>query len=173
MLLQRFFLTLWFFFAATASVAADTPDCLKVVFGEYCLGGAAPTESTGDEPDAENKAGDRIVEAQLRGKTIQIEWQDRRIVSVTRLETPGDWLTFTDWKKRIVRQYGRARDESTLPPYATSRSSRRNAIVSGRGIAKVLWQQQGWRIELIWDNTESLKLRYALEPQASNPDDEL
>lgn len=146
-------------------VLAQLPtDCLKTVASTFCLGGSlqdVPLQPVEQMPH--DQAPDTLVS---HYSSADLQWRvhsiDDQITQISRIEKPGDWLAYTNWKKRIIRQYGRGEDRSTLPAYATSRSSRRNAINSKRGHAAMQWARQGWRLELIWDNTQHIEIRYSL-----------
>lgn len=138
--------------AATPS-QADEP-CLKQVFNHYCLGGPAPADLVADENG-------RIFIEKAKGN-IALQITDNRIVTVSRELRPANWLNFTDLKGKLVRLYSTAMDASDFPRYATSRSSKLNAIRAGRGYAAARWEQPGWAIQLDWRSLDSMQLRYEL-----------
>ena len=148
---------------------AHTPlaarECAKVVFNQYCLGGETDTSIAHltDPPTVtETDDGNTIYSFVENGKTIMLQSQDNLTLAVTRLETPGGWINYTSWKVKLVRLYGRGSDLSDFPAYAGSRSSRLNAINAGRGHAEFEWDQTHYRIKLIWDNPDFIKLQYLL-----------
>ena len=86
---------------------------------------------------------------------------------VWREETPGSWINYLDWRNKLIRIYGRGVENQDFPPSATSRSSRRKAVVFGEGRAETSWEQQGWRVRVIWDNTDYVQLSYRLQASAA------
>lgn len=128
--------------------------CLKQVFNHYCLGGTLPQSLNADAEGLvtiEDKQGD-----------ISLEVRDDQIISVSRTLTPANWLSFTDLKGKLVRLYSTATDVSDFPRYATSRSSKLNAIRAERGFAAARWELDGWAIQLEWRTLDSMQLRYEL-----------
>jgi|GEM_PF-6442587 len=147
---------------ATPTHADET--CLKRVFGSFCLGGTPSTELKPDEN------GEATIESSSGDITVRIS--NEQITEVSRALTPADWLNFTDMKVKLVRLYRTAEDTSDFPRYATSRSSKLNAIRSGRGYAGAFWQREGWSISLEWRELDTMHLRYTLDGDKAdiNPD---
>lgn len=146
---------------ASPSPARADASCLKQVFGLYCLGGAAPA---GAPADGEHAADEHT----------QLLLRDGRIQAVSRQLQPADWLRFNELKVRLVRLYSTAEDVSDFPRYATSRSSKLNAIRAGRGYAAARWQQPGWAVQLEWRTLDHLLLRYErLAPTPTSATDTL
>lgn len=165
----------------SSQLVADEANCVKLVFNNFCLGGnianvtVEPDIENDVTTDAENTSQSLTEEPSTqkntylwRDKTVLVEYSDEIIVAVTRLETPGTWLNYTSWKTKIVRQYGRGEDRSTFPAYATSRSSRLNALNSGRGFAAMAWPQSGWQVEMLWRDQRHIELRYSLDNSATD-----
>ena len=150
----------------TPTAYADTEgDCLKRVFNQYCLGG--PASSLADPVDRQTtETGLDILTFETAQRPVKVTVRKGRIVAVGRQEAPGTWLNFTDWRAKLVRLYRSGEDLSTLPRYATARNSRLNAIRAGKGRAHLRWPQDGWWVELIWDNTAFVLLNYELAPEA-------
>ena len=148
----------------TSVNTAFAEDCIKQVFNVYCLGGGS--DALPDHLEAQDEVIDglRLYKGTLSGKSIEVAVaiDSGRVVSVKRFDPPGSWLHFNERKSRLVRRYGRHEDLSTLPAYATSRSSRMNAINAGRGYAKLLWSQPGWTLALVWDHRDYVTFEYAL-----------
>lgn len=142
---------------AAAPSQADEP-CLKQVFNHYCLGGPTPEGLEADENG-------RVTIEDAQGN-IALQIADNRIIAVSRELQPANWLNFTDLKSKLVRLYRTAADVSDFPRYATSRSSKLNAIRAGRGYAAARWEQQGWAIQLDWRALDSMQLRYELHAPA-------
>ena len=139
--------------------AAD--ECVKRVFNRYCLGGPIDGLAT-DFSQHRNSDGTTTHRSDNSQKLIELVSEDGVITAVARRETPGDWLNFTHWKTKLIRLYGRTEDVSQFPAYATSRSSRLNAINAGKGFAHTRWQQGEWSVSLIWDHRDYITLRYDL-----------
>jgi len=143
-----------------AAPASGNDDCVKFVFNALCLGGAADTlpEAAGAAP----AGGSGELRFEFGGKNVHIELDEGRIVHVWREEPPGSWISYLDWRNKLIRIYGRGTEETDFPPSATSRSSRLNAVVRGEGRASTLWGQQGWQVSVIWDKQEYVQLSYRL-----------
>ncbi|MGB0866213.1 MAG: hypothetical protein ACPGSC_06870 [Granulosicoccaceae bacterium] len=154
-------LALYLVLAPLSLHAADEP-CLKRVFNQYCLGGAAPE---GAPRDSESH-----LTADAQGN-IALQIREGRIVAVSRQLQPANWISFTELKVKLVRLYSTAKDVSDFPLYATSRSSKLNAIRAERGYAAARWERLGWAIQLEWRSLDHLTLRYELTtpvgPQAA------
>lgn len=129
-----------------------TEPCLKQVFNRYCLGGAPPDGLLADKDN-------RIHIESPQGK-VTLQLHGNRISSVSRELTPANWLRFTDIKVQLVRLYSTATDISDFPRYATSRSSKLNAIRSGRGFAAARWEPADWAVVLEWRTLGNMQLRY-------------
>lgn len=146
--------------------------CVKKIFNRYCLGGLESTMPNGVEKVSDSD-GIEIYRVANEKKRIELTIRDGRISAVTRRETPGSWLNFTDWKAKLLRLYGRGEDIGYFPPYASSRSSRLNAINAGKGYAHTQWQQSHWLVSVIWDHRDYISLRYELNaPSADDGPDE-
>lgn len=148
---------------SSQTVQAD--ECVKQVFNRYCLGGDIntflATQASPPEAVSLDSGGSRYL-LQNNGKTIILTTHENTITSVTRHETPGDWINYTAWKVKLVRLYGKGEDLSDFPRYASSRSSRLNALNAGKGHAEFTWDQHNHRIKLIWDSPDFIKLSYQL-----------
>ncbi len=142
--------------------------CVKKIFNRYCLGGLESTMPNGVDKlsDSDGIATYLVTNG---NKRIELTIRDGRISAVTRHETPGSWLNFTDWKAKLLRLYGRGEDIGHFPAYASSRSSRLNAINAGKGYAHTRWQQSQWSVSVIWNHRDYIKLRYELN--AASADD--
>ncbi len=153
------------------STAASAADCVKLVFNAVCLGGPADTLPPGSRAPAN---GNGSVTLAAGESPVRVEVRERLIVAVQREEPPGSWLNYLDWRNKLIRIYGIGEDLSEFPPSANSRSSRQNAINLGIGRAHTNWEQDGWRVAVIWDNREHVTLRYELHEArpAAVPDTE-
>ena len=164
-------LLLWVSLSAGISiVGANSTDCHKLVFNRYCLGGDASLLPA--SPGTQQLPGDGLHEFEEthQGKTVRLALDNGQLVTVVRYETPGGWLNFTAWKARLDRLYGSGKDLGHFPAYASSRSSRLNAINAGKGYAHMSWPQDGWSVELIWNHRDRIELRYQLDPPTLVPD---
>ncbi|MEM9601266.1 MAG: hypothetical protein AAGA11_00265 [Pseudomonadota bacterium] len=131
--------------------------CRKQVFGDYCLGGDTSALRLDPVPEVDNTFTDSAGPGHTR-----LEVVDDTLVAVERRVEPGGWREFDRWLKRLERVYRSGEDNSTFPRYAASRSSKLNAIRSGRGSARVDWPQGGWTLSLIWREPDAIHLRYAV-----------
>ena len=139
-----------------------------MVFNQYCLGGSTERNLAhlATVPEGlETADGEKEFTFVDQGKTIILRSRNEITTVVTRHETPGSWINYTSWKVKLVRLYGRGKDLSSFPRYATSRSSRLNAINAGRGHAEFEWDQSHFAIKLIWDSPDFINLRYLLTTQ--------
>ena len=155
--------------ACVVALSAATParanqECAKLVFNVVCLGGTAATLplEAGDPP----AGGDGELQFKNRDKNVHVELQDGRIVHVWREEAPGSWINYIDWRNKLIRVYGRGVEDKRFPPSATSRSSRHKAVTLGEGRVATSWDQQGWRVAVVWDNTDYVQLSYRLQASA-------
>ncbi len=149
----------------------EAEQCVKKIFNRYCLGGpeSAIPDSADKTSDAGGVATYRILDAKKR---IELTTHDGRISSVTRHETPGSWMNFSDWKAKLLRLYGRGEDIGHFPAYATSRSSRLNAINAGKGYAHMRWQNTRWSVSVIWNHRDYVALHYELNATSQTSADE-
>jgi len=141
-----------------ALTPAAAEECVKSVFNRFCLGGSAetlPDSSAADTAEAE-------LALTSRGKQVHVELHEGMITGVWREEPPGSWINYLEWRNKLIRLYGRGSDLSDFPAYARSRSSRLNAVIAGKGSARTQWEQNGWRVAVIWDNPDYVTLRYEL-----------
>ncbi len=148
---------------ATAHASSSGADgCTKLIFNRFCLGGQI---NTLDGIASRQSIGDDATLHVLENTPKHIELIERqgRITAVLRREQPGGWLNFTEWKTKLVRLYGKGQDLGYFPDYATSRSSRLNAINAGKGFAHFRWQEVGWSVSLRWNHRDYLELHYELD----------
>jgi hypothetical protein len=169
--INRFIKVQYYFVVATFfSQTAHAETCVKRVFNQFCLGGAANTLMSAEPTTTKQEDdGTTLYEFSVSGKHVNVLAKDDTIIAVERYEPPGNWLNFTDWKVKLVRLYGRATDQSTFPAYATSRSSRLNALKAGKGVAKASWSEPGWSVTLVWKEPEFIRLKYTLKTTPSIP----
>lgn len=153
--------------AAVSMPTVRAEQCVKQIFNRYCLGGPASTV-----PGAANKISESDGVAVYRlnngNKRIELATRNGRISAVTRYETPGSWLNYTDWKAKLLRLYGLGEELGHFPAYASSRSSRLNAINAGKGYAHTRWQRGRWSVSVIWNHRDYVALHYELNAHAQN-----
>ena len=151
--------------AAALSVSADgTPnpqtepqlpsDCMKVVFGSFCLG--APISTLPLNPARQTDEMWIYVEPQPTAVTLV----EGRIAGVGRFYTPGTWLTYRNIETDLIEKYGKGKDLSFFPSYADDSSSKETAISLKKGRAVHSWQQQGFTVQLKWESKENVALFY-------------
>ncbi|MEM7293926.1 MAG: hypothetical protein AAF420_11105 [Pseudomonadota bacterium] len=145
--------------------AAEASECVKQIFNRFCLGGPI-AKLNADASELSSDGIETVYQLTDRGKYVEIAERSAHIHTVMRRETPGGWLNFTEWKTKLQRVYGRGEDLGHFPAYASSRSSRLNAINAGKGYAHFRWQQSGWSVSLVWNHRDYIELRYALDEHA-------
>lgn len=152
---------------ATPLQAAEET-CLKVVFKQYCLGGSVET-LLATHPKAEQSRSAQGLQLKISDskQPLIIEAKEGKIVRISRQLKPGRWLNFENWKRKLEQHYRSAEHLGHFPAYATSRSSRLNAINAGKGFAHDRWSQKGWHVDLIWDNPNHILLSYQLNDTQS------
>ena len=139
-------------------------DCLKKVFGEYCLGGSLqqlrqrqpygiPAQHTGDRS--------AIIYPQGRERTYVMAYQGR-IYKVLHTFEPASQIKLKDLLERLMSKYGDYRDRSHYPGYARTQASRIGSIRRGEGELHYVWQasDEAWRVELAWTRKLGISLAY-------------
>lgn len=149
--------------AAHSVLAEDAAPCRKLVFSEYCLGGSTESLDLTPVDGLANLYTDNSGQAHTRLEVVAA-----RLVSIERRLQPGGWREYDRWRKRLERVYRSGDDTSTFPRYAASRSSKLNAIRSGRGSARVDWDQGEWLLSLIWREPDAIHLRYTVIDQVND-----
>lgn len=147
-------------FPLTSWSEPNDPSCVKKVFNTYCLGAPAAADISW------NENGEHTIK-DARGD-ITLTMRDQRIVAVSRRLSPANWLSFTDLKVKLVRLYSTATNTSEFPLYATSRSSKLNAIRAGQGFAGARWDQADWAVLLEWRSLDSMQLRYEISAESTD-----
>jgi len=148
------------------TLPAHSEECIKTVFNLFCLGSDAQLslgKLTTTISVQEVSPTKRLYSFNHLNKPHQLSSINGLIHSVSRHETPGNWINFIAWKVKLVRLYGRGTDASNFPLYATSRSSKLNAISSHKGHAEFQWQLEHYSISLIWDHLDFITLKYQLK----------
>ncbi len=164
----RYCFALFAILTCLTAPTVNADDCIKKVFNRYCLGGDIEDSLAGiaTEPKVLELDNNQILYTlDTNGKTLRITSENSIVQRVVREEKPGGWINYTAWKVKLIRLYGRGKDLSSFPPYASSRSSRLNAINAGRGSAEFRWDQDGYSIALVWKNPGFLELQYVLEEE--------
>ena len=147
----------------SAQPARASEDCAKLVFNTWCLGGGASTLPRGAAVPATGTGALQFTDGD---KTVHVDLERGRIVHVWREEPPGSWISYLDWRNKLIRIYGRGTEVKNFPPSATSRSSRLNAVIRGEGRAETFWMLPGWRVAVIWETQAYVQLSYRLQKAA-------
>ncbi len=125
--------------AFVAPAAAD--DCLKVVFGRYCLGGEL-------DPDLEIRPGETV-----RVHDGLIAWVERRY-------EPGRSLRYHLLIQQLQAEYGTAINYDHFAERHRGRyEDLAVSIKQGYGLRE--WPMGGWVIRIVWASQEYMTLRYA------------
>ncbi|MCU7842792.1 MAG: hypothetical protein KZQ93_03020 [Candidatus Thiodiazotropha sp. (ex Monitilora ramsayi)] len=139
-------------------------DCLKRVFGIYCLGGSIqqlrqqypagmPSQQQGDRS--------AIVYRQGRERTYVMAFKGK-IYKVLHTYDPASQITLKNLREKLEAKYGPYRDRSHYPAYARTKASKIGAIRRGEGELKHVWpsSDKSWRIELEWTRKLGISLSY-------------
>jgi hypothetical protein len=138
--------------------------CLKMVFGDYCLGGAMQQQLQRHPkgiPAPESGARSAVVYPKGREHTYVMAYQGR-IYKVLHTYEPVNQVTFKDLRKRLESKYGAYLDHSHYPAYARTKASRISSIRRGEGALKFIWSntERPWRIELEWTRKLGISISY-------------
>jgi hypothetical protein len=166
----RLVLALALSLASVAGPASAAGECLKLVFGRYCLGGAAgPLLQAPFQPS--------IQETQGKGLALVFEDEpDRvyvlsytgRVYKVLRAHRVETQLRFDEIAALLRQKYGPGEDRSRFPEYATTPGRRLAAIRRGEGRALLVWRPaDAWHIELSWTREMGLALAYVADAIAA------
>lgn len=162
-------------FAAFILSAAARGECLKEVFNRYCLGGpiAAVIEQSAPKHQFSSRGGE-VFSFQDGSDLTMVTTYEGLIDSVARPYKPGSMLTFGKVRVQLVKLYGKPQRRSRLPDYARSTSDIETAIAIGRGMVVDRWQQEGWRVDLVWTTDKYIDLVYTHDEiynkrRAANP----
>lgn len=143
---------------AAAGASSATPqipaDCMKLVFGSFCLGAPASSLPSGPARKTDD------IWAYLEPQPTIVTLVDGRVASVGKLYSPGTWLTYRNVESDLLEKYGQGKDLSFFPSYANDSDSKETAINLKKGRATRSWQQQGYTIQLKWENRENVVLVY-------------
>ena len=168
-----------------AAAPGAQAQCVKVVLGAFCLGAPVAelraVAGVGDFAALEaGEATDSAVPADgsshafnFKGKPMRALVSRGRVHAITRLEAPGDWLSYIRWKSRLIRVYGQGRDLGTLPSFASSRNTRERAVARGQGRAQHQWRERDFTVSLTWSHPRFLEIEYRLQSQGGAVDPSL
>lgn len=144
-------------------IHAET-DCLKRVFGVYCLGGSIrqlQQQYPAGIPSQQQGERSAIVYRQGRERTYVMAFKGK-IYKVLHTYDPASQFTLNELLERLESKYGPYRDQSHYPAYARSKASKIGAIRRGEGELKHIWAspERPWRIELVWTRKLGISLAY-------------
>jgi hypothetical protein len=145
---------------------ADTPAeaaCLKVVFGQFCLGGDVSTlQREGPQPVIRLPEGERLALVFQEGpERVYVLAFRNRIYKVVRRYRGSSQLRFDDLYGILHDKYGPGEDRSRFPAYADTPSRRLSSIRRGEGRAYYYWKvADAWHIELTWTREMGIALGY-------------
>ncbi len=148
--------------AGWAAGAGET--CLKMVFGDYCLGGSMQ-QLLQQRPygmrSQQNSERSAVVYPEGREHTYVMAYQDR-IYKILHTFEPASRVKLKDLQERLESKYGAYRDLSQYPGYARTQASRIGAIRRGEGELTYIWQSPDgdWHIELSWTRELGIALAY-------------
>jgi hypothetical protein len=139
-------------------------DCLKQVFGEYCLGGSMQQllrlQPYGmlSQQSGERRA---VIYPQGRERTYVMAYQGR-IYKVLHTFEPASQSKLKELLERLKSKYGAYLDRSHYPGYVRTQAARIGAIRRGEGELRYLWQSpaKDWNIELTWTRELGIALAY-------------
>lgn len=158
-----FFLLLLLSLQWSSTTAAAAEDCLKQVYGHYCLGGdfdsllRQPRQPLHQQRETNRQA---AIYREGRERIYVMAYQGR-IYKVVRQYQPATQLQFEDLESVLRDKYGPGEDVSKYPSYATSRGLRVASIRRGEGRAARVWHATPvWRVELSWTREMGVALSY-------------
>ena len=128
-------------------------DCMKVVFGAFCLGGPGSALP----PNGTRKDNTLFY---TEPETTAVTIVDERAAAIGRFYKPGTWLTYNRVESDLVEKYGKGKDLSFYPSYANDSSSKETSISLKTGRAIRSWQQVGFTIQLKWEDRDHVTLLY-------------
>jgi hypothetical protein len=148
-----------------AALAAGAGEgCLKMVFGDYCLGGSMQQQMQrrpGGIPAPESGERSAVVYPQGRERTYVMAFQGR-IYKVLHTYEPANQSKLRELKRRLETKYGDFLNQSHYPPYARTQASQIGAIRRGEGELRYLWQSSlgSYRVELAWSRKLGISIAY-------------
>ncbi|NEX21723.1 hypothetical protein G3480_15625 [Thiorhodococcus mannitoliphagus] len=153
---------LWITLSAAPPAAAEE-QCLKQVFGRYCLGGDLERAVRGQPaPLGRQSNGDSLalVFADDADKLYLLAYKGQ-IYKVVRAYAISTQLRFDDIYNDLRHIYGEGEDDSRFPSYANAPAARLASIRRGEGRAVHRWKPSPeWHIELSWTRELGVSLAY-------------
>jgi hypothetical protein len=147
-----------------ARAAEAGGDCLKRVFGEFCLGGSLSQlmqRRPGGMPARSKGERSAVVFLQGRERIYVMAYQGR-IYKVLRTYEPAGHAKLKELRQRLEAKYGPSREQSRFPAYARTLAAKIGAIRRGDAELRYGWQSAvgAWRIELTWTRELGVSLAY-------------
>jgi hypothetical protein len=159
-------LTLALGLALPATGVRAAGECLKLVFGHYCLGGdvtplvQGPAQPLARETEGKGLA---LVFAEEADQVYVLSYAGR-IYKVLRSHRVATQLRFEEILSLLRQKYGPGEDRSRFPEGATTPGRRLAAIRRGEGRALQVWRpSDAWHIELSWTRENGLALAYVAD----------
>lgn len=158
-----------------AGWAQAAGDCLKLVFGRYCLGGDVAPLLQGPPPPLARESdgkGLALVFADDPDQVYVLSY-DARVYKVLRSHRVATQLRFDEIQGALREKYGPGEDRSRFPEAASNPGRRLAAIRRGEGHALYIWRPADtWHIELSWTREMGLSLAYVADAIAAQRADE-
>ena len=147
-----------------APAAGAEGGCLKMVFGDYCLGGSMQQQMqrrAGGIPAPESGERSAVVYPKGREHTYVMAFQGR-IYKVLHTFEPANQSKLRELKRRLVAKYGDFLNQSQYPPYARTQTAQISAIRRGEGELSYIWQNSdgSYRVELAWSRKLGISIAY-------------
>ncbi len=143
--------------------ASAAEQCLKMVFGRYCLGGDINGVLQSPPPPLIRQAmGDSLALVFADGANqLYVLGYSNRIYKIVRAYSVSTQLRFDDIYNDLRQIYGDGADQSRFPDYASTPTARLAAIRRGEGRAVHRWEPSpAWSIELSWTRELGVSLAY-------------
>jgi hypothetical protein len=144
-----------------AGGAGAEGECLKLVFGRYCLGGdvgplvQGPLQPLARETEGKGLA---LVFAEEADQVYVLSYAGR-IYKVLRSHRVATQLRFEEILALLRQKYGPGEDRSRFPEGASTPGRRLAAIRRGEGRVLQVWRpSDAWHIELSWTRETGLAL---------------
>ncbi|MEJ2466507.1 MAG: hypothetical protein P8045_12520 [Candidatus Thiodiazotropha sp.] len=162
--IASFFLLFSLQSAPWAAGTETSSDCLKQVFGKYCLGGSMQ-QLLRRQPYGmlSQQSGERraVIYPQGRERTYVMAYQGK-IYKVLHTFEPASQSKLKELLERLESKYGAYRDSSHYPAYVRTQAARIGAIRRGEGELIYRWQSpdESWSVELSWTRRLGISLAY-------------
>lgn len=144
---------------------AARPDCLKLVFNRYCLGGDIDNMAQQMPPAMRQDQGERIALIYHEGleRDYVLAWGGK-IYKVVRIYRTASQLRYEELYRLLRNKYGEGADQSSFPSTAHTPGRKQIAIRRGEGYAAHVWPlSQGWHPKLSWTRELGLALSYVAD----------